>query len=507
MKALVIMAGMLFTTNAVFAGDGTKSSPYTVAELNAQKDALAASGDTVWVKANLKGLGEDGTKTENSTVDGVKQMAGLFGDDSETFVAYSWHILGELAMDDLTNTQDLLIALTYGTSGQLYGNTANVQYATNEEPETAHFSLIEVHNALKLDIKNGLRGYHIPSCFVVPQNVILVKVSAGYSSKSGAYVNYNNFDGSTATYVTPKNAAVVLMAEKGTYDITLSTGLYEQTISNGNALNPGTNAGLNTAATKNRARFRFVADGTKAGFERNSDENCTVTLDSKDEVFMQVNTLNNNFYGNYAWENEAKNWITWGGGQYSDLHAVFDFKNNNMDLAIGETGKLNDGDLAGKSIEQGDVTMTVTDGNTATRYFYNSSKGNHLQVYKNGSFTLTAKEGKAIKAIIITLQAGALLGAAADKGTLGDFDDNAKTCTWTGNNNAVTFTFTVTRYLYTINVATADADEETDSTAGVETVKAQPATADEAIYDLQGRRVIKPGKGIYVKGNKKVFIK
>ena len=54
MKALVIMAGMLFTTNAVFAGDGTKSSPYTVAELNAQKDALAASGDTVWVKANLK---------------------------------------------------------------------------------------------------------------------------------------------------------------------------------------------------------------------------------------------------------------------------------------------------------------------------------------------------------------------------------------------------------------------------------------------------------------------
>ena len=126
----------------VWAGDGTKANPYTVAELNAQKDALAASGETVWVKADLKGLGEDGTKTDNATgEDNVKQMAGLFGDATGDFVAYSWQILGELALSDLTNTKDLLIALTYGTAGHPYGNSSSPQYASNYEPTDAHFSL------------------------------------------------------------------------------------------------------------------------------------------------------------------------------------------------------------------------------------------------------------------------------------------------------------------------------------------------------------------------------
>ena len=51
-KTLCILAGLAMATCA-FAGDGTKDNPYTVAELNAQKEALAASGATVWVKADL----------------------------------------------------------------------------------------------------------------------------------------------------------------------------------------------------------------------------------------------------------------------------------------------------------------------------------------------------------------------------------------------------------------------------------------------------------------------
>ena len=134
LKTLALVAGMLLTAaGQAWAGDGTKANPYTVAELNAQKDALAASGETVWVKADLKGLGEDGTKTDNATVDNVKQMAGLFGDATDTFVAYSWQILGELALSDLTNTKDLLIGLTYGTAGHPHGNTSNPQYANNYE--------------------------------------------------------------------------------------------------------------------------------------------------------------------------------------------------------------------------------------------------------------------------------------------------------------------------------------------------------------------------------------
>ena len=107
-------------------GDGTKENPYTVAELLAQKDALVNTDKTVWVRADLKGLGEDGTATSNADTedaDGktVKNMAGLFGDETGSFVGYSWQILGQLDINGITSTKNLLIALTYGTTGHAYG--------------------------------------------------------------------------------------------------------------------------------------------------------------------------------------------------------------------------------------------------------------------------------------------------------------------------------------------------------------------------------------------------
>ena len=323
MKTLAVIAGLFFISNVTFAGDGTKANPYTVAELNAQKDALAANGQVVWVKADLKGLGEDGTSTDNADTTGedgkttIKHMAGLFGDDTGEFVAYSWQILGQLALSDLTNTKDLLISLTYGTAGHPSGNTANPQYASNEEPTTEHFSVEEVHGALSLNIQNGLRGYHIASGYIIPADVTAVKVSAGYSASKGAYVNYTNFDGASATYVTPKNSALVLMATEGIHNFVLSAALNEQTLSNANNLNGGTQAGVNTGTTKNRTCLRFVSDSAKPGFQRNSNENYTVTLEAKDEVYLLVSSLANNFTGNYAWETESKDWISWGGGQYN----------------------------------------------------------------------------------------------------------------------------------------------------------------------------------------------
>ena len=112
------------------------------------------------------------------------------------------------------------------------------------------------------------------------------------------------------------------MAESGTHDFVLSSALYDQTISNGNSLSAGTQAGVNAGTTKNRIRMAFVNDGTKAGFQKNSDENCTVTLQQKSDVYLQINSQETNFYGKYAWETEAKDWITWGGGKYSDYHAT-----------------------------------------------------------------------------------------------------------------------------------------------------------------------------------------
>ena len=483
LKTLALTACMLLGVGQAWAGDGTKKSPYTVAELNAQKDALAASGDTVWVKADLKGLGEDGTKTDNATVDNVKQMAGLFGDATGEFVAYSWQILGELVLSDLTNTKDLLIALTYGTAGHLYGNTANAQYASNEEPETAHFSLVEVHNALSVKIENGLRGYHINSCYIVPEKVIAVKVSAGYSSSKGAYVNYTNFDGAKATYATPKNAALVLMAASGTYDFVLTTALYEQTISNGNALNPGTQAGVNAGTANNRYRFRFVNDGTKVGFERNSTENCTVTLQSKDEVFLQVNSADNNFGGNYTWETEAKDWITWAGGTYGDYRPLatavtFDIQNNNGEWPVGEGADYALGNVS--TLTMDGITLTGIQGESANpvRIMKNATRGICLWLYKGTSIQFKAPEGKAVTQIAVTMQSGSFdltpsSGAVAEN-------------VWTGNATEVTFgpNANSTRYVWAFAVTLADENDET----------IKPAAADVEAADIAAFNAVENGK-------------
>jgi len=210
LTTLAFCASLLLLSTNALAGDGTKSSPYTIAELNAQKEALSASGQIVWVRADLIGLGEDGKSIENADteVDGktIHQMAALFSDATGSFVAYSEAILQNLAISDLTNTKNLLISLTYGAKGHPYGNTQYPEYASYNEPEAAHFSLDEVHGALSLEIKGGYRGYHIPSSYVIPQDIVAVKVSAGYSLKSGAYLNCENvFDGASATIVTPKN--------------------------------------------------------------------------------------------------------------------------------------------------------------------------------------------------------------------------------------------------------------------------------------------------------------
>ena len=316
-KMLCVIAGLAMTTTA-FAGDGTKDNPYTVAELIAQKDALATSGATVWVKADLKGLGEDGTRTDNGDYEGADKkvyhrMAGLFEDGTGTFVAYSYHILSQIRMSDWTNTKNLLIALTYGTEGHPYGNLQNPKYAENIEPTEAHFSLEEVHGALTLEIKNGFRGYHIGSCYIVPQGVAAATVTSNYTSKNGSTISYKYYNGSESSYLIPKHSAMVLIAADGTYDFVLSTGLYEQPITNSNSLNGGVGPGENVNDKADRWHFRFVSTPEKVGFERNSDDPQRVILESGDDVFLTVVSKTDHFAGNWKWETADKKWISWGG--------------------------------------------------------------------------------------------------------------------------------------------------------------------------------------------------
>ena len=367
LKTLALMAAMLLTASAALAGDGTKQSPYTVSELLAQKDALAASGETVWVRADLKGLGEDGTKTDNADTedaDGntVRNMAGLFGDDTGTFTAYSWQILGQLDIADLTNTKNLLIALTYGTAGHPHGNSANPQYASNYEPEDAHFSLGEVHGALSLEIKNGFRGYHIASSYQVPREVVAARVNFNYTAAKGASIAYGYYDGAEEgkSYIVNKNTALVLMAYPGTYDFVLSAGYYEQINSNG--LNGGEVDGVNTIPMKNNAlryHYRFVATGDKTGFERNCEESTQVRLDSKDEVYLTINGNDNHFYGNWTWETDDRNWISWAGLTIEDYENHFNSINGVSEPTLPHTAIHN---LAGQRLKYLQRGLNIVDG-------------------------------------------------------------------------------------------------------------------------------------------------
>jgi hypothetical protein len=166
--------------------------------------------------------------------------------------------------------------------------------------------------------------------------------------------------------------------------------------------------------------------------------------------------------------------------------------NNNIGHAIG-TGTSTDGNLAGESIKKADVTFTCTDGLTPTRYFYVASRGNELQVYKNGTFTLTADEGKYIKAVHFVF-GNSQTGLDADSGTYADG-------TWTGSAKSVTFSTTGSRYIYTIVFET----EEGTPTA-VQTIEAAKVPASNEIYDILGNKVNLMQKGnVYIIDGKKVL--
>ena len=476
LKTLALVAGMLLTgTGQVWAGDGTKANPYTVAELNAQKDALAASGETVWVKADLKGLGEDGTKTDNATgEDNVKQMAGLFGDATGTFVAYSWQILGELALSDLTNTKDLLISLTYGTAGHPYGNSSSPQYASNYEPTDAHFSLGEVYGALSLQIKNGYRGYHIASSYVVPKEIVAARVASNYTGAKGATIAYGYYDGAEEgkTYIMNKNAALVLLAYDGTYDFVLSSGYYEQI--NSNSLSGGEKAGVNTIPMKNnqlRYHYRFVANGGKVGFERNCETSTDVTLESKDEVYLTVNGNDNHFFGNWTWETEDKKWISWTDKAISDFHAqsqqateaTFDFTSAGIRENIGTAMTDTKGYIYNETFTAENVKLQITAGSAPSRIYLDANRGQNLVVYNQyATLTFYAPEGYAITKIEFTAAGNSNINKLTPS------SGAVEGMTWTGNAEGVRFTQGATSYLANAIVTLAAKDASTTALPAIE---------------------------------------
>jgi hypothetical protein len=185
-----------------------------------------------------------------------------------------------------------------------------------------------------------------------------------------------------------------------------------------------------------------------------------------------------------------------------ETEALFDFANNNLGLTAGSGGasdpaeQANAGNLGGKKLVQGDVTMTFTNPATMPiRYFYLASRtNNHLQMaVKDAKLRLTAADGRAITKIVVEQNALATkpndnnVKWEVDKGE-GSWDADTKT--WTGNATSVRFSATAATYINSITVTTAPASESTvtpsadEYTAEVNTLAAFNALADGTLAKL-----------------------
>ncbi len=159
----------------------------------------------------------------------------------------------------------------------------------------------------------------------------------------------------------------------------------------------------------------------------------------------------------------------------AETTTVYDFVNgDDLGLTYGTGGtadQQNAGDLAGKELKKGDVTMTfVNSPSIAVRTFNTSAKGNHFQIgTKNGKLRITAKEGRAITKIVVTQNLPEsttnFVKWEVDKGE-GTLSEDKKT--WEGNATSVRFNTTGATYINSIAVTTAPADEKTVTPAADE---------------------------------------
>ena len=143
-------------------------------------------------------------------------------------------------------------------------------------------------------------------------------------------------------------------------------------------------------------------------------------------------------------------------------------------------------------IVQSEVTLTTTDGGTATR-LYSGTDGVDLRVYKNGgSFTFTAPEGQVIEKIEFS-------GTVAATAGTGTYDSSTKTWTQPDEQvNAVTFTATGTNKI-TKAVLTIAAPNEAPEVVVLPT--AENIAAFKALdTDAEAELTLTDAKVIYVNG-------
>lgn len=168
--------------------------------------------------------------------------------------------------------------------------------------------------------------------------------------------------------------------------------------------------------------------------------------------------------------------------------ALFNFNENKWNLPVSSKEA---GDFPITEVKEGDVTLTFTNGSIPTRLWNDFNNGLlQIRMYKEGgSMTVTpAADQKVVKVEFDATK----LDVTASEGKLAEK-------VWTGEAATVTFTANATSNINYIIVTLS-------KQSGIEGVEAGEQT-EKVIYTIDGRRVQKAEKGVYVINGKKVVVK
>lgn len=167
--------------------------------------------------------------------------------------------------------------------------------------------------------------------------------------------------------------------------------------------------------------------------------------------------------------------------------ALFNFNENKWNLPVSSKEA---GDFPITEVKEGDVTLTFTNGSTPTRLWNDFNNGLQIRMYKEGgSMTVTpAADQKVVKVEFDATK----LDVTASEGKLAEK-------VWTGEAATVTFMANATSNINYIIVTLS-------KQSGIEGVEAGEQT-EKVIYTIDGRRVQKAEKGVYVINGKKVVVK
>lgn len=167
--------------------------------------------------------------------------------------------------------------------------------------------------------------------------------------------------------------------------------------------------------------------------------------------------------------------------------ALFNFNENKWNLPVSSKEA---GDFPITEVKEGDVTLTFTNGSTPTRLWNDFKNGLQIRMYKEGgSMTVTpAADQKVVKVEFDATK----LDVTASEGKIAEK-------VWTGEAATVTFTANATSNINYIIVTLS-------KQSGIEGVEAGEQT-EKVIYTIDGRRVQKAEKGVYVINGKKVVVK